>query len=293
VLEFDYKDLDAETRIVVQQHTSEIKSLMRSTIEGVIAIGHKLTNVKAHLGHGNFRTWLELEFDWSVKTATRFMQVSKNFKSDNLTHLNIAVSALYLLASPSISEDVRKEVLQRAKQGENITYSKAKAIVAEHKKAVRAKDTSSVNCNLLVGSSESESNKSILKSQDEDFTRLELNIQTCLESSQDTLKLVESKKQYLGSTEQRNGERLNNSTPIALNVISDAKACEEIPHTMIQLEMGIKKLTPEQVALVITNSAKNGLSNSHLRAIIIAAQKALTQDIEVEYTYIQSDSSSE
>ena len=134
VLEFDYKNLDSETRIVVQQRTNEIKDLMHSTSKEIIEIGQRLAHVKAHLGYGSFRNWLKLEFDWSVKTASRFMQVSENLKCDNLTHLNIAVSAFYLLASPSISEEVRTEALQRVKQGEDITYTKAKAIVADQKK---------------------------------------------------------------------------------------------------------------------------------------------------------------
>jgi len=98
---FDYEKLDANIRMVVQQRTSEIQNLMRRTTQEIIEIGQKLTDVKAQLGHGNFGMWLNAEFDWSVRTANRFMQVAENFKLVTVTDLDITASALYFLASPS------------------------------------------------------------------------------------------------------------------------------------------------------------------------------------------------
>ncbi|MCP6760174.1 MAG: DUF3102 domain-containing protein [Fischerella sp. CENA71] len=126
---FDYAVLTSEVRIFVQGKTSELKSLMRRNAQNIIDIGQKLTEVKQQLGHGNFRAWLKAEFDWSVRTAARFMQVATQFKCANLADLNIAVSALYLLAEPSTPQKARKEALELAKEGENITHTKAKAIV--------------------------------------------------------------------------------------------------------------------------------------------------------------------
>ncbi len=42
---FDYAALKPETRIVVQQRRSEIKSLMRHTASDIFDIGQKLTEV--------------------------------------------------------------------------------------------------------------------------------------------------------------------------------------------------------------------------------------------------------
>lgn len=127
---FDYAVLSPHVRILVQGKTSELKSLMRRSAQDIIDIGQKLAEVKERLGHGNFRAWLKAEFDWSVRTAARFMQVATQFKCANLAHLNIAVSALYLLAEPSTPEKARKIALELAKEGENITHTKAKAIVS-------------------------------------------------------------------------------------------------------------------------------------------------------------------
>ena len=87
--------------------------------------------MKAKLGHGHFRSWLKVEFEWSISTATRFMQVAEQFKYTNLIHLSIAASALYELAAPSTPEAARLEAIERAKRGELISYSKAKQI-ADH-----------------------------------------------------------------------------------------------------------------------------------------------------------------
>ncbi|MUG96556.1 DUF3102 domain-containing protein [Scytonema sp. UIC 10036] len=127
--DFDYAVLSPQVRILVQSKTSELKSLMRRSAQDLIDIGQKLTEVKEQLGHGNFGVWLKAEFDWSVRTAGRFMQVATQFKSAELANLNIAVSALYLLAEPSTPQKARQQALELAKKGENITFNKAKAIV--------------------------------------------------------------------------------------------------------------------------------------------------------------------
>ena len=134
ITEFDYSSLDANVRSVVQQRTSEIKNLMRRTVRDVIEIGQKLTDVKSELGHGNFLKWLQMEFEWQERSARNFMRVSEVFKTANFADLDIAPSALYLLAAPSIPEQVRHKVLSLADRGETITYTKAKSIISEHKK---------------------------------------------------------------------------------------------------------------------------------------------------------------
>jgi phage N-6-adenine-methyltransferase len=141
-LAFGYQALDTETRIIVQQRTSEIKTLMRRTAQDIIDIGQKLIEVKARLGYGNFGAWLQAEFGWSDRTARQFMMVSEQFKSENFADLNFAPSALYLLASPSTPETARAEAIERANNGESITHGTAKQIVEAHKAlAAAALDT--------------------------------------------------------------------------------------------------------------------------------------------------------
>ena len=134
---FDYAELDTETRIVVQQRTSEIKALMKRAASEIIDIGQKLIEVKARLedtlGYGHFGKWLNAEFDWSADTAGRFMGVAKQFGSFPQIAESFAPSALYLLAAPSTPDEARAEAIARAEEGETITHATARGIVHDHK----------------------------------------------------------------------------------------------------------------------------------------------------------------
>ena len=145
--DFDYEILDRETQIAVKQKTFEIKGLIRQTAQEIVEIGQKLTEVKRQLKHGQFRSWLKSEFNWSISSATKFMQVSEQFKNINFTHFNFATSALYVLAAPSTPESAREYALEIASQGENITYSLAKLIVKHHKESVEKNYSSSNQLN--------------------------------------------------------------------------------------------------------------------------------------------------
>ena len=133
---FDYEILDLQTQITIKQKTSEIKGLIRQTAQDIVEVGQKLAEVKQQLKHGQFRNWLKSEFNWSVSSATKFMQVSEQFKNVNFTHFNFSTSALYILAAPSTPESARQHALDVASQGENITYSLAKLIVKHHKESI-------------------------------------------------------------------------------------------------------------------------------------------------------------
>jgi hypothetical protein len=130
---FDYEVLDTETRIVVQQRTTEIKALMKRAATDIIEIGQKLTEVKGRLGHGHFGGWLRAEFDWTPRTAQQFMLVAETFKNENFSLLEVAPSALYLLAAPSTPDSARQEALDRASEGEPITHQVARDIVGNHR----------------------------------------------------------------------------------------------------------------------------------------------------------------
>mgnify|MGYP005852895145 CR=1 FL=1 len=133
---FSYDALDTETRIVVQQKTSEIKTLMRRTAQDIIDIGGKFAEVRDLLRHnktGGFEGWLDAE-GWKKQFAYNCMAVHVTFaNSPNFGQLDIAASALYLLVSPSTPDAAREEAIQRAEAGETITHKAAQTIVAAHK----------------------------------------------------------------------------------------------------------------------------------------------------------------
>ncbi|MEH2178723.1 DUF3102 domain-containing protein [Nostoc sp.] len=131
---FDYKTLDDKQRIVIQQRTGEIKERLRRSAQDIWEIGQKLADVRSRLKHGQFETWLKVEFGWSRRTAYNFINVYEALTEPaNLAQINIATTALYLLAAPSTSQDVRQEFLQRAKEGKSVTYKSLRQAIEQEK----------------------------------------------------------------------------------------------------------------------------------------------------------------
>lgn len=137
---FRYIDLDEEVRSFVEQHTSDIKSLMRRTAQDMIDIGLKLIEIKETLGHGKFNAWLKSEINFGEWTARKFMAIGRRFKSVDVNSLKIASSALYLITSKNTPGSAIDEILDRAYQGEYISHSTAKAIVTCHSSSNNSQD---------------------------------------------------------------------------------------------------------------------------------------------------------
>lgn len=138
---FDYSALDAETRIVVQLRRDELKTLFRETAQNIFTIGEKLADVRDRLQHnksGGFDGWIEKEFGLGRSAAYRFINVYERFANrPNLGQLEVATSALYLLAAPSTPDDVVDQVIQRAESGEKITHKDARQAVDDARPAPR------------------------------------------------------------------------------------------------------------------------------------------------------------
>jgi hypothetical protein len=281
-LNFEYGILDNETRMVVQKCTNEIKALMRRTSQDIIDIGQKLIEVKEHLGHGNFINWLKSEFNWSVSTATKFMQVGAQFKFVNFTNLNITASALYLIAAPSTPKQARAEVLERASLGENISYSKAKAIVCQYKKTAKYRVQEPVTVDVPTKTTQNnscESTESVqysalsVYSGTDNLIEEKAEIEMCSLSLPDSLPSTAIEdKQIVTTIEDIDHDNL----PISSDVVKLTTISWQISNTLTsEIASRIKDLSPEQLALVITESARTGLSDRHLKAIITASQYVL------------------
>ena len=129
---FDYTALDLDTASFVRQQTGELKALMQRAAQDIFEIGQRLIEVKEKLGHGNYLNWLEAEFGWTARTARNYTTVAKQFKSETISHLPIAPSALYILAAPSTPDEIRSQAIAIAQSGEPITKKKAVALKQSH-----------------------------------------------------------------------------------------------------------------------------------------------------------------
>lgn len=135
---FNYASLAPDTRTIVEAATDRLHVLERKTGEQIIEIGKILIQVKVDIPHGQFLPWLAAEFEWSERAARNFMAVADRFKSANYADLNIAPSALYLLASNTVPAAIRAEFVAKADAGEKVTHKDVKTrIAAKDIEAVR------------------------------------------------------------------------------------------------------------------------------------------------------------
>jgi Protein of unknown function (DUF3102) len=119
------------------EHAAAIRALGKRVIDDVIEIGERLSQCRAILKEdGKWRAWLKDEFDWGRSTADNFINIytlSKSAGGPNFGHLDLPLSALYLLAAPSTPPEARAEIIERAEAGEQLKVSEVKAVVAKTK----------------------------------------------------------------------------------------------------------------------------------------------------------------
>jgi hypothetical protein len=129
---FNYQGLSVDTEAFVREATSEIKRLAQRSAQDMRDIGLKLMEVKAKLPHGRFGLWLGAEFGWSDRTARGFMRVAEVFKTENFSDLNVAPSAILLLASPSTPKKAIDDVKEQSRAG-RVPYGQVKKTINESK----------------------------------------------------------------------------------------------------------------------------------------------------------------
>jgi Protein of unknown function (DUF3102) len=123
VARFDYDILTVDQQTMIRQKTDEIRERLRRSAQDIWEVGQRLADVRAHLKYGQFESWLKAEFGWSRRTAYNFINVYETFRDrTNLSQVNIATSALYLLASPSVSSEVRQQYLEQAQSGQRLNH---------------------------------------------------------------------------------------------------------------------------------------------------------------------------
>jgi hypothetical protein len=134
IISFDYEILDSKPRILIQQKTEEIKKRLKRSAQDIWEIGQQLVEVRNQLNRGQFDTWIKAEFNWSRRTAYNFISVYEAFnQSENFEQINIASSALYLLAAPSTSDKVREKFIQEAEEGKFVTHKDVNQAVNQEK----------------------------------------------------------------------------------------------------------------------------------------------------------------
>ncbi len=131
-LTFDYDSLRKKDIPFIKQTTREVHLLLERSTGNIIAIGQKLIDMKARLGHGHWRAWLQTHWPLDVSLANRWMNVAR--KCGQFPHLKIPRSTLYLLAANSTPDTLREEFVRRVEAGERpLTLAELKAGIASNR----------------------------------------------------------------------------------------------------------------------------------------------------------------
>lgn len=139
---FDYSVIDEVCRDDVRDAAVRIKVRMARTAADIIDIGSDLISVKEAVGHGNFLSWIDAEFGMSASAAQKTMAAARRFGSKSVTITDLAPTVLYLLAAPSMPDEIVTDVTERASNGETFTAADIKAMKDEwsaEKKEMKAK----------------------------------------------------------------------------------------------------------------------------------------------------------
>lgn len=132
---FDYSSIQRDAADKARAAAERVRQRIKRSIDDIIHIGNELAKVKAVLGHGQFGKWLQAEFGWSDRLAEHFLSVAERFGPvfETFSDLTIQPSAAYLLAAYTVPDKARQIAISRAKAGETITKTLAKAIIAQAK----------------------------------------------------------------------------------------------------------------------------------------------------------------
>lgn len=133
---------------------SDTKERLKCSIKDIYQIGLNLIEAKELIAHGNFSKWLKAEINIDIRTAQRYMNVAELLtKNDAMSFLlnnslPVTPAILYEIASPSIPNEAREEIINRLASEEKVTRFDARKIIHLHK-AKTPSTSNSVNAPVL------------------------------------------------------------------------------------------------------------------------------------------------
>jgi hypothetical protein len=102
--------------------------------QDIIEVGRELIAVKGRVGHGKFLRWIDVEVEISEPTATRMMNVAREYGHKAFTVKHMKPTVLYELAAPSTPPEVRAKIECRVAAGEKVTIADVHALKQEMEK---------------------------------------------------------------------------------------------------------------------------------------------------------------
>lgn len=121
---------------VVEPRLAEIKAEIGQHLkrqwEDVLAIGRLATEAKGLIPYGGFTQWIMDEVGLSPRLIQGYMRIYDRFDSRKL-FASLPISALLMLASPSVSDGVVMEISGRIDQGERFSIEAMEAVIDRYR----------------------------------------------------------------------------------------------------------------------------------------------------------------
>lgn len=117
--------------------TAEIWLYKQQAGAAILEIGHRLTEAKEQLSHGEWLPWLAEKVEFSEATAQRFMRLSKEYSNPSTVTDLGASKALALLALPAVERD---EFISKKHEVDGTEKSVTEMSKRELEAAIKARD---------------------------------------------------------------------------------------------------------------------------------------------------------
>lgn len=128
-----YKRMSPTDAKDLQDAADRIRHMQKKAI---LEMGNELIRVKNAMS-GHFDRWLKVEFEWSKSTAWNIINAVERFGSQPKVLERLPSSAVYILASKSTPDDVRKAVVQEVERGKRLSLQDVKERISAAKEDAR------------------------------------------------------------------------------------------------------------------------------------------------------------
>lgn len=117
----------------LNQAEEEIRSYGNLVIAAIVAIGRKLVEIKARIGHGSYEQFIERRLGFTSRTARNYVNAYELLKSETVSDLRVDARSVYRLAAPSTPQEARIEALARAATPQGISCIEVDELIAASK----------------------------------------------------------------------------------------------------------------------------------------------------------------
>lgn len=131
---FDYKQLAEPVRVEVETHVAAAKNEMKSAAESIVNIGREIKALRDLLTDDQFAELLAAEFNYSDRTARRYIRLHDIFGGYDFTGFGaVTVEVMEYLVGDSVPPAARDAAVDWLNSGRDLTREVAANLVREQR----------------------------------------------------------------------------------------------------------------------------------------------------------------